>query len=499
MKGTIIGSDLLEYGNSVKFLEINTNTTIYNTGADYLDYDALFNVLNENGITEFHFIWTETSAYTPLNEQFKFKKLLEENCLANGITFQDYAVPYNSVTVPYIEDAVNKFILRQSFDTTALVDETYCADKFEFFSLMSGSNYIPKTFFTSDSLSLESLNDVDYETTETPNVIVKARYPQYEIMDYPALYRASDTTELSTIKDSVETNHLVQEFIFSEDNVVNGRYSIIRSIDIIYGGNVDVINLGGYRQSTIIPLTFTPDEFVSGTNKLNQKSRYKYITKELGNFAKNDYHTDDDSVILKFDGTLMDIDTIQLGDYVRSIDYVDFNDNHAAKFEQDKIETFGWNSTISQDNSTLIQTGSVLQHIISASVDTIYIRITLEDGRSWTDAPSAKYYIEQSGSLATRFENVNKMYVGDKLVITDSTTNELTTIAIAGLEMEHANKTIYSLDFESSDLFLVDFGDGDFGVQHNSCWCPWNYCGHWCNSNYCPGCGGGGGSRLQKI
>lgn len=89
MKGTIIGSDLLEYGNSVKFLEINTNTTIYNTGADYLDYDALFNVLNENGITEFHFIWTETSAYTPLNEQFKFKKLLEENCLANGITFQD--------------------------------------------------------------------------------------------------------------------------------------------------------------------------------------------------------------------------------------------------------------------------------------------------------------------------------------------------------------------------------------------------------------------------
>jgi hypothetical protein len=126
--------------------------------------------------------------------------------------------------------------------------------------------------------------------------------------------------------------------------------------------------------------------------------------------------------------------------------------------------------------------------MVSAEVDTIYIRITLSDGRTWTDAPSATYYIEESGSTATRFERVNKMYVGDKLVITDANTNLLTTVEITGLEMEHAQKTIYSLDFESSDLFLVDIGDGDFSVMHNSCWCPWNYCGHWCNSWYCPGC-----------
>ena len=82
------------------------------------------------------------------------------------------------------------------------------------------------------------------------------------------------------------------------------------------------------------------------------------------------------------------------------------------------------------------------------------------------------------------------MYVGDKLVITDASTNELTTVEITGLQMEHAQKTIYSLDFEPSDLFLVDIGDGDFSVMHNSCWCPWNYCGHWCNSWYCPSCSG---------
>jgi len=488
MKATIIGSDLLQKNDSVKFLEINTNTTIYNEGADLLDYTSLFDMLTTNNITQFHFIWTEGDSYKPLTEQFRFKKILEEKCLENNITFQDYMVPVGSVTVPFIEDADNKFILRQAFDTTALVDETYCADKFEFFSLMSGSEYIPKTYFASDVISLNSLDAVDYATTANPNVLIKARYPSYDIMEYPALYRATDSNELTTLKNGLEANHLSQEFIFSEDNLVNGRYSIIRSIDIIYGSELDVINLGGYTQSTIIPLSFTEDEFVPGTNKLNQKSRYKYITKELGN-NKTTYHTDDDSMILNFNGSLTDVDTIQIGDYIRSIDFTDFNDNHAANFEQNKIDTFGWDSTIQQSNDTLTQLSSSLQSITSASVDTIYVRITLADGKTWTDAPSCVYYIEEKDSTDTKFEKVNKLYVGDKLVVTDSTTNELTTIAIAGLEMEHAQKIIYNLDFEPSDLFLVDIGDGDFSVMHNSCWCPWNYCGHWCHSNYCPGCG----------
>jgi hypothetical protein len=82
------------------------------------------------------------------------------------------------------------------------------------------------------------------------------------------------------------------------------------------------------------------------------------------------------------------------------------------------------------------------------------------------------------------------MYVGDKIVVTDSTTLDLTTLEIASLEMEHTKMNVYALDFEPSDLFLVDLGAGDFGVMHNSCWCPWSYCGNWCYSNYCPGCRG---------
>ncbi len=487
MKATIIGSDLLQKNGSVKFLEINTNTTIYNEGADLLDYTPLFNMLTSNGITEFHYIWTEFDAFKPNIEPNRFRQILQTKCEENNISYTEYIVPQNSVTVPFIEDTPNKFILRQAFDTTALVDDAYCADKFEFFNLMSGSEYIPKTYFTSDTLNVNTLDSVDYIDIENPNVLIKYRNPQYDQTQYPALYRVSDSTELTAIIESAESDYLVQEFIFSEDNLVDDRYSIIRSIDIIYGPNLDVINMGGYTQSSVIPISFTPTEYVEGTNKLNQKSRYKYITKEVGRSKFGDYHTDDDSVILKFDGTLADVDTIQLGDYIRSINFIDSNENEAAAFTSE-IFTYGWDSTLQQSNDTLVQMQSELVGMVSTSVQTIMIQITLADGKVWSEAPGSTFYIEEKDSIETKFERVNNFYIGDKIVVTDSNTNELTTIVITDLQMVFESKTIYTLDFAPSDLFLVDVGDGLFSVMHNACWCSNSFCGNYCYDSSCPTC-----------
>jgi hypothetical protein len=487
MKGVIIGSDLLEHNGDVKFVETNTNTTIYNQGAEMLDYDGLFDMLTSNGITEFHFIWTETDAFTPLYEPYKFKEILEERCSENNISFNDYVVPMGSITVPYIEDSPTKFILRQSYDTTALIDETYCADKFGFFNLMSGSGYTPNTYQFSSELGIDTLTDIDTSHSSAPNVLIKARYPQYDRGLYPEIHKLTDASQLDNIKANLPTDYLAQEFVYSDDNLVEDRYSIIRSIDIIYGGELNVINMGGYKQSSILPLSTFENEFKSGSTKLDQKTRYKYITKVVDD-VKHEYHTDEDSLIIDYTGSLQRADAIQLGTYIRSIDFVDFNGNHGANFEEGKLDVLGWESTLQQSRDTLTQTTSSLNHITSASVDTMFIRVTLTDGRSWIDSPACTYYIEESGSLATRFEILNKMYVGDKIVITNAETSELTTLEIAGLEMEYTKMTVYALDFEPSDLFLVDLGAGNFGVMHNPCWCPWSFCGDWCYSSYCPTC-----------
>lgn len=495
MKGTIIGTDLLEKDDSVKILEINTNTTIYNSGADMLDYDAFFSVLTTNNINELHFIYTESTSHTPLPSEYRFEEILKEKCEELNISYNAYIVPRNSVTVPYIEDTANKFILRQAFDTTALVDEMYCADKFEFFNLMSGSTYSPNTYLSSSSLSVNSLQSVDYTDLTHPNIILKPKNPLYDGMDYPELHIVSNQAEFDSIKTNIPVDVLMQEFVYDDANIVDGMYSIIRSIDIIYGGDLNVINMGGYKQSTIIPINFSPNEFLENSTKLNQKTRYKYITKAIGNFATIDYHVDDDTMILNYSGSLSDVDTIQLGDYIKSINFQDNNGNNAGNFEEETLSVYGWDGTLQKSNETLEVVQSELLGKQSANVDTLFVRITLANGLTWVDAPSCKYYIEESGSTETRFEKVNNFYVGDKMVVTDNQTNTLTTVEITGLEMEYAVKTIYDLDFEPSDLFLVDIGDGLFGIMHNSCWCPWNYCGYYCNSSYCPNCGGG----FEKI
>ncbi len=488
MKGTIIGTDLLQKGDSVKILEINTNTTIINEGADMLDYDGLFDMLTDNNITEFHFIYTEGDSHSPLIESYRFEDIIKERCQTLNIEYFQYLVPNNSITVPYIEDKPNRFILRQSFDTTALVDETYCADKFEFFNLMSGSDYVPMTYISSSTINIDTFSTLPFIDGVIPNTLEKHRYPFYEPMEYPAIYALESNTQLTDIKTNLDLskNNLLQEFVYDEQNIIDGRWSVIRSIDIIYGGGLDTINMGGYRQSTFIPIDFTSTELVENSRKLNQKSRYKYLTKSMGNFAKIDYHTDDDTMILDYTGSLKDVDTIKLGDYIKSIDFKSLDG--VSPSGDLNLQVFGWDSTLAQTSASLTEVSSSLNGIVSASIGTIYIRMTLENGESWTDAPSCAYYIEESGSLSTRFEKVNKMVVGDKLVTIDPTTNELSLVAITGLEMEYTEKMIYSLDFEPSDLFLVDIGDGLFGIMHNSCWCPWRYCGYFCRSFYCSGC-----------
>jgi hypothetical protein len=492
MKGTIIGSDFLQKGNDVKVIEINTNSLIFNKGAYDLNYDALFDVLISNNIKELHFIYTEGASHLPLTDSYVFEDKLKEKCLENNIEYHPYIVPINSVTVPYIEDSDDIFILRQSFDGTAIVDSMYCADKFNFFDLLKDTDIIPKTFISSETIQMDTLSSIEINGIDEPNLVKKYRYPKYDNMQFPALYSLENNNQLLEIKNEIDSNNdfILQEFVYDEQNIINDRYSVIRSIDIIYGSELDIVNMGGYRISTIIPKTFSENEFLDDTRQFSQKTRYQYITKNLGNFAKIDYHTDDDTFILNYNGTLQTVDEIQLGDYVKSIDFKDFNGNSAASFEEGKFDVFGWDGTVEYSNETLETLNSELVDKQSLDVDTIFIRITLENGLSWTDSPSCTYYIEESGSLSTKFEKVNNMYIGDKLVVTDSERNNLTTITITGLEMEYAKKTIYGLDFEPSDLFLVDIGDGIFSVMHNQCWCPWQFCGYFCHRNYCPTCGG---------
>jgi hypothetical protein len=493
MKGVLIGTDYLEKGDEVKILEINTNTAMFNTGVEMLDLTPLFNTVTSNNIKEFHYIFTEDTSALPLGNGNKFLDTIQYFCNENNIEFFEYQVGRNSVTVPYIEDDDYKFILRQAYDTYAIIDSLYTSDKIGFFSMMSGSSYIPKTYFSSseDYLFFDSIDTLDFDNLSQPNLIQKDRYPSYSNSLYPKISILPNLTSLEQKKQNISENqsHLLQEFIYDEKNIVDGYYSVIRTFDIIYGGNLDVINLGGYRQSSPVPLSFCDNNFIPETFDLDSKSKTKYLNK-YDDKGLPIYHTDLESLIWMANEELKRVDEITDGDVIQSVTFGSASFvEHSSLLphpEEEKYDLEYLSSSLQWVSSSLVSKKSQV-------IDTLMVKMTLDNGEELIDTPTSTLYIEESGSNQTMFTHVNGLYVGDKVVIINKDRKEISSREIVNLEIVHrANLQIFNLDFEPYDYFLVDKDSNEFMIMHNECrWCGelWAPCGNWACTSDCPGCG----------
>jgi hypothetical protein len=499
MKGTIIGSDLLEFNNSVKILEINTNTTIFNSAVDLLDYTIFFEMLVNNNINELHFIYNEfealladTDVYT-----FLFEERLKTKCTENSITYFSYKVPKNSITVPYIEDADNKFILRQAYDTTALVDETYCADKFEFFNLMKDSEYIPKTYISDGTeLSFDTFDTISNYANGRPNLVKKDRNPSYDTNLYPAIFKLNTDIELNELKTSVNnTTFLIQEFIYDDANIINNRWNVVRSIDIIYGSELDILNMGSYQTSVQVDVDFCEDEYESNGTQLTKKSRYKWVNKTIPSLLEFNYHADSDSLILGTDGNLISLNDLHVGDSIQSIDWTNSEGISPSNADADALRTppRRWHSTIAEANSTLTTLPTDIVTIKSDLISQLFIKITLDDGTNWNELPDTSFFIQTATSDDAYFDKLNTCVIGDKLIVYNKVTTEMITKTITGLDVVYDEVTAYDIDVEPSDLFLVNIDSELFAIQHNfACgWCGWYPCGGYNCQTQCPECAGG--------
>ncbi len=151
MRAVIIGTDFVrDTDGSFKAIETNTNIHPGVSLKYYFDVNILDQIVSGSTINEIHFInkkvlaagyqpeidLTPDSAESIANSAGlpnpNLRQLLEHYCQNRGITFNNIVLDNNSVTVPYIEDTPNKLIIRISYDVTALIDDTYARDNWEF-------------------------------------------------------------------------------------------------------------------------------------------------------------------------------------------------------------------------------------------------------------------------------------------------------------------------------------------------------------------------------
>jgi intein/homing endonuclease len=140
-------------------------------------------------------------------------------------------------------------------------------------------------------------------------------------------------------------------------------------------------------------------------------------------------------------------------------------------------------------DSLQVNSASVVE-FISASLETVYLNVTLENGITWDESIRSTFYTEVSGSNVTQFKALGQVEVGDKVILLNVATNELMKKEVTALDPVYDTKTVYELDVEEQDIFLSVLDQDIALVQHNPCWCNGYNCGWWSCYNSCWTCQG---------
>jgi hypothetical protein len=482
MRGVIIGTDLIKDSNgNYRVLEINTNTDIHASITDGLDWDGFKNLLTTNGIEELHFMYASNNMLVETREDVSAKDKFVTICDELGIQYFNYELVNDSLVVPDVEDSPNKLILRTAYDTTALVDDSFAKDKINLNSLISPKEFSTNYYYNSEfnsELNHDDLVDLHISAESVPNYIVKTRFPNTNYALHPKLYKINTFEQLTELKNSLTHTEYLEEFYTNEENILNGKISVIRSLDIFYGSDLSTFNMGVYRMSSTIPFNSWPTEY-DETHRMVKKSRPLWLTK-FSSRRGVEYFLDETSLVLSSDGSLIGIADIQENTTLKTINLNWISENPSIDVNSPEyFRAMVTTGSYFEDVSTFSVGITNTVHSIGKEADLLMIEITTESGLKWDDMDTSLIVIKLDDTDTTIMKYLNFCKVGDAIVFYNYATNQLESQKIVSLIPKFVSRKIYDLSVETADIFLpvVDEENSLALIQHNACEF---YCG---NSN----------------
>ena len=458
MKAVLISTDYIKTEDgSYKILEMNTNTALdvlIEEQYDYLNLTELEAFITSNEFTKVNLI------YNHLSKGFK-SKLETIYSGSTTITFSSFETQPGSITVPYVEDDETTFTIRISYDTTAIIDDEYCRDKYNFVKALGSDTSKPKVYIPNMVDDFETLTEFTYIGTK-PNFIIKKRYPIYNKFQFPRLFKITTLEELTSVKSLVETDEeYLQEYVVSE--LVNGKHNILRSIDLIYGSNLDIINLGGYKEIHTLKADVWADTY--GTNnELEKSNRPKYIT-HFGNVIESSktYTADLDDNIIMGDDSFKSFTDVVVGDVVKTILISGLPENESD------YSTATWTGSYTDFvNGFTMDTAVVVAKDQSNPIDDLFVRITLEDGITWDDSVGTRI-LTKNGDVI-KFKYINDLIIGDEIEMVNVLDNTIVNKTIQNLAPVFKYGVIMGdFDVESKDVYLSIIQNNLALIMHNTC------------------------------
>jgi hypothetical protein len=507
MRSVLISTDLvMKQDGTWTPTEINTNTghemTIKNKDlespqqfidnfGDYVNHVELNAFLQTNNITTIKVIDVKSG----------FHRVFQSFCqYYSGYTYELHEVGQDSVTVPDVTDGDDVLIIRIAYDSYAVVDDLYARDNFEFHNLIKNETFAsPVTFNTGEESNLDTIEifEASFDGI-VPNYVVKRRTPGGTEGQYPVLYRLTSQEQLDNLKLSITSDEFIQRYEFNQSSLIDNRTNFIRSVDILYGPTLEVLNILTYKSQNAVSTqnnVLIYDVDVDSNGKLNDLFAAKYYPKVIPNYSLS-YHFDENDLILMADGSDLATTDLVLNQQVKSI-Y--FNDE-ILKFEPSDITNL---TTFNIDSASVTsiddKTGGIFINMVGVN--------EMGSEYSWYDGLNNFYLIQKANDTTAQYINTTAGHIeiGDKIFIYNKTTNSIDTLTIQSITFDVKNIKTYimSLEDKKREFFIKLSNESDsnelYLIQHNAgceAWCGVYYncgqqlCGTCNKSNFnCPNCG----------
>jgi len=467
MRAVIIGTDFMKDTDSTfKALETNTNIQLDTQWSLNFDSASFENFVISNNFTEvilisnqnnklhnsshtINYDINELRSTTPLgNFNLNFDSYLKSFLTGSNILLTNVTTDTTSTTIPFIEDSEDKLIIRISFDTTALIDDNYTRDNWGFLKLMydADNNSIPKCYINDEEFGIDNIGSILRDNGNHPNYCIKKRVTPSDNKIYPILYKVNTFEELNTLKSNLEVDEYIQEYIFNTDDTLDGRLLTYRSIDMLYGSNLDIINLQVIEKTKNLPVLASAD--FDDNNQVQPWDRMRYLQKfytSINEIALKLDSTENTKVILP-NNSIEYAKNLKVGDEVKSILVPNLPD------ERGNILDLWSSSYESVINDSEISSSSLLQKSIS---DFFGILITIETdvNSTYSDVGHAKIMVTDGDDV--KFKRYVELKIGDEILTYDTNINQIITTTITDVNFRFDKFTAYTLDFEPLDIFLT--------------------------------------------
>lgn len=468
MKGTLFSADFIKDGaGNLRLLEVNTDTSIVPEESNNIDWTGFLNTLQSSSIDTLDVVYKPILHNTIINS-------LSSSVASTGGFITDFNLHPEDVNTIYpsnVADTGTNFILRIAYDESAIFDSTYAKSRINTFNLFTSGGYndsVSGHYYSSSADGVTNTLVYEINPDNIPDVAVK---DTTELFNPIKFYKIGSEVEGETAEirwtsfvDQIKTDStIIEQYHYNSSSLTaDNKLTSIRSFHIVYGSNLDLVDLHSYKVPTLFDLpSYETLGVNSGSyvNELGANHYYEFTTNMIKPDSAGILST---HKIQMADGTYQAIADVEVGDAIASY-YI----SGSPSVETDFIAS-NWSYEGSEFPS-----GSYLTSSVAVFKDTEYLKYgaTIEyvvDNDSLFSGVSKQYLVYDSSSNSTSFKHATEVNPDtDYFYDLDGTIIDIDEINLY-ITTDTSLQTV-ELDVEDTDTYIIS-GSTAFNavVSHNA-------------------------------